>query len=416
MVFLTTNCLRCFRKQAARDTDAELSLDEQPIEQIQGMEYNTSATVNSDHSSTTRSIISVPIPSRPGKPVATSVTHDSVQLKWIKPEQGAHNIKSYSILYYSVSDPPNQWIQHKVQSTTESLIVSELSEYTFYHFKVRANCETGIGVESDIGDAIQTNMIIPGKPGKPKASVVSHDSIQLEWAKPEQGAHNITSYTVLYCCTTSNTLMWKEHRDVSKEMVIVPQLSENTIYYFKIRSECAKGTGLESDISEPATTKMIVQSKPGKPRASQVTHDRIELEWTKPEQGAHNITTYVIFYHSTSDSPNQWTQVETQNAETKITISNLLEKTVYRFKVQPKYEGGSVGIESEESEPIKAKVTFREAYHLLWKVREKWYEIGLCLRVDNDILNVTQKSRSLDIDFCYREMLKWWYDNTSGDW
>lgn len=407
MVFLTTNCLRCFRKQAARDTDTELLLDKQ----IQEVEYNSSLTVSDDHSSTTS------IPCRPGKPVATSVTHDSVKLEWTKPEQGAHNIKSYTILHCSESDPSNQWIQHKVQSTTESLIVSELSEYTFYRFKVRADCETGIGVESDVSDAIQTHMIIPGKPGKPKASIVSHDSIQLEWAKPEQGDHNLTSYTVLYCCMSSNTRLWKEHKAVSTEKVIVPQLSEKEIYYFKIRSECAKfnGAGLESDISEPVTTKMIVQGKPGKPRASEVNHDSIELEWTKPEQGAHNITTYVIFYRSTSDCPNKWTQLKTQNAETKVTVSNLLEKTIYRFKVQPKYEGG-VGIESEESEPIKAKVTFREAYHLLWKAREKWYEIGLCLRVDDDLLNVIQKSRSFDIDFCYKEMLRWWYDNSSGDW
>jgi hypothetical protein len=279
-----------------------------------------------------------------------------------------------------------------------------------------AEYEIGIGAESIESDAIRTKMIIPSKPGKPKASIVAHDSIQLEWEKPEQGAHNLTSYTVLYHCTTSNTRMWKEHKDVSKEMVIVPQLSENAIYYFKIRSECANGAGLESDISEPATTKMIVQSKPGKPKASKITHNSFELEWTKPDQGAHNITAYEIFYRSTSDPPNQWTQLKTQNADTKITVSNLLEKTIYKFKVQPKYEGGVVGIESEESEPMKVKVTFREAYYLLWKAREKWYEIGLCLRVDDGVLNVNHKSRSFDIDYCYKEMLRWWYDNTSGDW
>ena len=425
MVFLTINCLACFGKQAERDADTEIvkSFDNShqsdlELEQAQEVEYETSAIVSGDHSSTIRSIVSEPIisiSSRPGKPVATNVTHDSVKLEWTKPEQGARNIKSYTILYCSVNDPLNQWIQYKMKSTTESLIVSELSECTFYHFKVRADYETDIGVESVVSDAIQMKMIIPGKPGKPKASVISHDSIQLEWAKPEQGAHNLTSYTILYCCTTiySNTHnMWKEHKDVSKETVIVPQLSQNTIYYFKIRPECANGAGLESDISEPATTKMVVQSKPGKPRASKINHDSIELEWKKPEQDAHNITTYVIFYRSTSDPPNQWNRFETQNADTKVTLSNLLEKIIYRFKVQPKYEGG-VGIESEESEPIKAKVTFREAYHLLWKAREKWYEIGLCLRVDDGFLNVTQRSHSLDI--CYREMLTWWYNNTGGD-
>ena len=78
-------------------------------------------------------------------------------------------------------------------------------------------------------------------------------------------------------------------------------LLERTVYSFKVQPECADGFGLMSDISEPITTKMIIRSKPGKPRASKVTHNSIELEWTKPELGTYKVTSHSIFYCSISD-------------------------------------------------------------------------------------------------------------------
>ena len=60
-------------------------------------------------------------------------------------------------------------------------------------FQVQPECEGGVGIESDISDPVMTYMIVPSKPGKPRALKVTHDSIQLEWTKLEYGAHNITS-------------------------------------------------------------------------------------------------------------------------------------------------------------------------------------------------------------------------------
>ena len=60
MVFLTMNCLRCLRKQAARNADTELLLNEQ-LEQIQEIEYDSSSKVSGDHSSTAGGVASEPI-------------------------------------------------------------------------------------------------------------------------------------------------------------------------------------------------------------------------------------------------------------------------------------------------------------------------------------------------------------------
>ena len=300
------------------------------------------------------------VPSKPGKPIATNVTHDSIQLKWTKPEQGAHNITSYTIFYHpAISDPPEQWIQRKEKCTIDTctLTVPNLLEYTIYCFKIRPECEVDIGQESDISDPIQTKMIIPSKPDKPKASNVTHDSIQLEWIKPEQGAHNISSYTVFYRSISDPPDSWGEHKAVTNEEVLLPQLSENVMYCFKIRPECKAGVGLESDISDPIRTNMIIPSKPGQPKALNITHNSIQLEWTKPEQGAHNITSYTILYHSKNDSSEyqEWTEQKVDTVKEKVIVTQLLESTTYFFKIQPNC-GNILGLESDTSEPFKTKM------------------------------------------------------------
>ena len=290
--------------------------------------------------------------SQPSKPRATSITHDSVQLEWTKPKQGAHNI-SYTILYRSADDPPDQWIKWKAKTDEERVTVSQLSEKTVYYFKVQPESADGqTGLQSEVSEPVTTKVIVPSKPGKPRATNVTHNSIQLQWTKPEQGAHNI-SYTVLYRSTDDP--QWTEWTAKTyEERVTVSQLSEKTVYYFKVQPESADGqTGLQSEVSEPITTKVIVPSKPGKPRATNVTLNSIQLQWTKPEQGAHNIS-YTVLYRSTDDP--QWTEWTAKTYEERVTVSQLSEKTVYYFKVQPESADGQTGLQSEVSEPVTTKV------------------------------------------------------------
>ena len=69
-------------------------------------EYGNSMAVSGDHSSTTT--ITGRFSDQPGKPIATNVTHESVQLEWAKPtKHGTQSIVSYTVLYYSSVDPPD---------------------------------------------------------------------------------------------------------------------------------------------------------------------------------------------------------------------------------------------------------------------------------------------------------------------
>ena len=298
----------------------------------------------------------------PGKPYAKSITHNSILLQWSKAEhQGSnsHPIQHYYV-HYKSSTSIGTWrmVQSKAFEETLEIVRLPPSGMPFI-FKVQAVNAVGAGVPSENSDPVylmQQSLLIPkdfpSKPGKPKSLIVTHDSIQLEWTKPEKGAESITSYTVLYHAQYSDPPdHWKEIRAASRdERVLVRHLLESTTYLFQVLPECEDGVGLESDISDPITTKMVMVSKPGKPRGTGVSHDSIQLEWTKPEEGSHNITSYTILGQSVNDPSNQWITWKTEIAEEKMTLTQLSKETVYYFKIRPDCEE-SFGIESDISEP-----------------------------------------------------------------
>ena len=96
-------------------------------------------------------------------------------------------------------------------------------------------------------------------------------------------------------------------------------------------SKAGKSTELitmEQDVSCYETK--VYCSKPGKPRVTNITSDSIEIEWTKSEQGAQNVTAYTVFYCSDSDPPDQWKKHTINNAKSeqqlRMTLSQLTEK------------------------------------------------------------------------------------------
>ena len=404
--FLIVLCLRC---QLLRRRDRAISLNQVKISDIyrDQVESNQDASIFYHELQASR---------KPGKPKALSVSHDSIQLEWTKPEEGANNIALYTVFYRIISDPSDQWMQLKAKTAVEKATVSQLLENGIYPFKVRPESKDGQqGPESDKSEPIQTTMIIPSKPGQPKALNITHDSTDLEWSKPEQGAHNVTSYTILYRSSSDPSDQWMvQETKTAEEKATVLQLSEKSTYLFKVRSESLGGeSGPESDESEPILTKVIVPSKPGKPRAVKVTDNSIELEWSKPEYGAHNIMSYAVFYCSTSDPLDKWSEIIT--IYEKATLPNLSEGTTYNTKVCPVCTDG-VGRESDVSEPIQTLLCLSEknVLDLAWDARVKWYHIGIQLRQKTTDLDVIGKEKCDDIRFT--RMITEWLRKGKASW
>lgn len=300
----------------------------------------------------------------PGKPFATDITNDSIQLQWKQPEY-LGQIEYYRVHYISLNDPSAGWKSIQSNGFVETLEIGGLSQnQSPFIFKVQAVNAIGAGIQSEKSDPIhlrslsmkRSNLNI-GKPGKPRALNITHDSIQLEWTKPEKHSNSITSYAIFYHSTHDPPYQWMIQRHVNntEEIAVVSQLLENTTYRFQVQPEYEAGIGLESDISDPIMTKRIIPSKPGKPRALKVTHQSIELEWSKPEQGADNVTCYSVLCHSASDPTDYWTVCEATTTEERATVSQLRESTTYYFKIQPQYADGD-GLVGDISDPISTEL------------------------------------------------------------
>ena len=94
---------------------------------------------------------------RPGKPHATSVTHNSLVLSWGQPQYGADSVQSYTITYRAEDDPPGRWITQTSQSHLDHTEVTDLTAETTYLFKVRADSASGTsGPYSETSDPIKT--------------------------------------------------------------------------------------------------------------------------------------------------------------------------------------------------------------------------------------------------------------------
>ena len=98
-----------------------------------------------------------------------------------------------------MDDPSSQWETVKTQGAQEFAKVSGLTAKAVYCFKVRAECEGGVSPDSDLSEPIATSPpLVPGRPGKPTVSKVTHNSIHLNWPSSESGIEGVTFYSVMY--------------------------------------------------------------------------------------------------------------------------------------------------------------------------------------------------------------------------
>ena len=213
-----------------------------------------------------------------GKPVnvrVSDVGFDSIAIEWTRPVQGGNYVSSYTIFCQSEGDPRDQW-QSKWTSTEERVKANGLQPKTRYFFKIRPECGSRHGEESDVTDRIETKSKIPGKPrDKPTASHVTHDSVLLTWHEPDYGANLVKRYIVFYRPTQGE---WKtiivEGTCCS---VFIDKLESETDYFFKVCSEGEFGTGPESDLSSPVQ----IQERLSKKLKKQ--SKKVSLEGVLPE-------------------------------------------------------------------------------------------------------------------------------------
>ena len=336
----------------------------------------------SSHSEPSEPIETLLLFSQPGKPRVLKVTHNSVTLEWDEPEQGANNVKQYTVFYisrYFLSNNSRKWSSFRAGNSRKNVTLSKLDPRTVYVFKVRAeSAASGTTTDSDLSDPIETLSSI-SQPGKPCALKVTHNCVTLMWNKPERGADIVEQYTIFFSsnhgpATSTHHATKTQNR---KELVDINNLHPKTKYTFKVRAEYGQGVlSPESDLSNPIETLSLI-SQPGKPYSTKVTHESIALNWTEPKQGAQALNFYTIIYHSAED-PDNWTtrKVSRKPPKESTILLKLDPKTVYFVKIRAETVAGSIS-ESDLSDPIEtmllppgkpcaSQITYK-GFHVNWE-------------------------------------------------
>ena len=287
-------------------------------------------------------------PDQPGVPCAVSKTHNSLQLSWGKPKYGSDSVQSYKVSYRSVDDPPDQWSTQT--SSEEYAVLTKLTPGSLYCFKVTA--ESAVGSSRVVGAEF---MLPPDQPGRPCTTEVTPNSIQLRWNKPERGTDSVQYYTVWYHSVDIQSDQWSSQSTTyAQEFALLTGLVPNRFYYVKIQAVSSVGSSPYSELSDSIETLL---SPPGKPHATNVTHNSVQLCWEKPKHGAECVQMYTVSYcYSTSplpvvDSVNQWLILKFSDRNCNVSISELHANKAYVFKVRAETNAGP-SPDSELSDPI----------------------------------------------------------------
>ena len=84
--------------------------------------------------------------------------------------------------------------------------------------------------------------------------------------------------------------------------------------------------------------------QPGVPRATNKTHNSLQLSWDEPKYGSDSVQSYTVAYRSVDDPPDQWS-TQTSSEECLV-LTKLTPGPMYHFKVTAESAVGS----SPESE------------------------------------------------------------------
>ena len=272
------------------------------------------------------------------EPHISNVTHNSLRLSWKKPKHGAEYVQRYTVLYRSGND---EWIPKTTTTAVEFLDVVDLCPGKSYYFKLRAETANGSSGESNTS----TVTLPPGQPGEPRVTVVTHNSMQLHWDKPEHGAKIVESYTVMY--RHASLHKWSSQSfNAAQLSILFTGFVPKQCYYFKVQAMSNFRKSPESKTIGPIETLL---PPPGKPHKISVTDTTVVLKWDCPVDKTKSVVSYTILYSHERDT---WHSYKTGTPQNQCTVMKLSPKTVYRFKVRAE-TSTQPSSDSELSDPFE---------------------------------------------------------------
>lgn len=304
------------------------------------------------------------VPSAPLGPLeVTNVTVNTADLEWKPPKSdGGSSITEYLIEVKTVGR--STWSRAgTVDGKTTQFTVKKLIEDTEYLFRVIAINAEGKSPPLEASDITKPTRKLspPGPPRSVEPTKVGEDFAVIEWHPPKSdGGSPITNYILFKrekkTGDFTKVVTLKEFDSLYK----VPNLKENTEYYFGVVAENKVGQGEIAETAKPVIPKKAA-TVPGKcigPIAvTDVQRNSISIKWEPPkDDGGSPVTGYTVEKREASSS--LWTKVsKVDEFTTQLKVGNLTEKTEYYFRVTAENKIGK-GPPLETNDATLAKSPF----------------------------------------------------------
>uniref|UniRef100_A0A672I7J9 Integrin beta n=1 Tax=Salarias fasciatus TaxID=181472 RepID=A0A672I7J9_SALFA len=191
---------------------------------------------------------------------------------------------------------------------------------------------------------------IPDTPSRLVFSALGPTALKVSWQEPHC-EKDILGYSVLYQLLNGGETKRINVTNPAENSVIIQDLLPNHSYLFKVKAQSQEGWGPEREgvitIESAVDPKSPLSPMPGSPFTlstpsapgplvfTALSPESLQLSWEKPRKPNGDILGYVVTCEQLHDGGDARSfQVNGDNAETSLTVPNLLENVPYKFKVQ----------------------------------------------------------------------------------
>uniref|UniRef100_A0A3Q4HCM4 Integrin beta n=1 Tax=Neolamprologus brichardi TaxID=32507 RepID=A0A3Q4HCM4_NEOBR len=216
---------------------------------------------------------------------------------------------------------------------------------------------------------------IPDTPSRLVFSALGPTALKVSWQEPHC-EKDILGYCVLYQLLNGGEMKRINVTNPAQNSVIIQDLLPNHSYLFKVKAQSQEGWGPEREgvitIESAVDPKSPLSPVPGSPFTlstpsapgplvfTALSPDSLQLSWEKPRKPTGEILGYVVTCEQLHGGGDMRTfKVNSDGAETSLTVPKLTENMPYKFKVQaqttqgfgPEREG-IITIESQDGSKI----------------------------------------------------------------
>ena len=250
--------------------------------------------------------------SQPSNLNALNLSPTSVTLSW----SAISGASSYTVQYRL--NGTTTWTTAAPVTGTE-ISLTGLAESTVYQWRVKASCSTYSSIAS-FNTGGSGNNTSCSQPSNLNAVNVSATSVILSWS----AISGASSYTVQY--RLNGTTTWTTAAPVTGTEISLTGLTESTVYQWRVKASCSSYSSIAS-FNTGGSGNNTACSQPSNLNAVNLSTTSVTLSWSEIS-GAFS---YAVQYRINGTTT--WTIVN-PIAATNVTLTGLLENTVYQWRVK----------------------------------------------------------------------------------